>query len=69
MTACATLDAQNFGGEAASIVTYRVCTWDHETERWEIRDARVKKWEIRRWLRRLYAESWDHVSILVERNA
>jgi aconitase A len=48
--------------------TYSVSTWDHENEKWEPRERRVSKWDLRRWLRRLYAESWDRVSILVERN-
>jgi hypothetical protein len=48
--------------------TYSVSTWDHDTENWHARDRRVTKWQLRRWLRKLYAESWDHVSILVERN-
>jgi hypothetical protein len=48
--------------------TYSVSTWDHEIERWYIRERRASKWELRQWLRKLYAESWDHVSILIERN-
>ena len=48
--------------------TYSVSTWDHEREGWEARERSATKWELRRWLRKLYAESWDHVSILVERN-
>jgi hypothetical protein len=48
--------------------TYSVSTWDHESEKWEKRESRASKWELRHWLRKLYAESWDHVSILVERN-
>jgi hypothetical protein len=48
--------------------TYSVFTWDHENETWEVRDGLATKWDLRRWLRRLYAESWDHISILVERN-
>ena len=49
--------------------TYSVSTWDHETERWEMRESSATKWDLRRWLRKLYADSWDHVSILIERNA
>jgi hypothetical protein len=49
--------------------TYSVSTWDHETESWETRERSATKWDLRRWLRKLYAESWDHVSILIERNA
>jgi hypothetical protein len=48
--------------------TYSVSTWDHEIEKWYVRERRATKWDIRRWLRKLYAESWDTVSILVERN-
>lgn len=48
--------------------TYSVSTWDHENEKWEPRESRATKWDLRRWLRKLYAESWDHVSILIERN-
>ena len=48
--------------------TYSVSTWDHEMENWDVREPRVTKWGLRRWLRKLYAESWDLVSILVERN-
>lgn len=48
--------------------TYSVSTWDNETESWDVREPRATKWELRRWLRTLYGESWDHVSILVERN-
>ena len=48
--------------------TYSVSTWDHETESWDVRAPRATKWELRRWLRKLYAESWDSVSILIERN-
>ena len=48
--------------------TYSVSTWDHEIEQWHARERRATKWELRRWLRKLYAESWDHVSILIERN-
>jgi hypothetical protein len=49
--------------------TYSVSTSDHEHETWEPRERRASKWDLRRWLRKLYAESWDHVSILIERNA
>jgi hypothetical protein len=49
--------------------TYTVSTWDHEIERWEPRERSATKWELRRWLRQLCAEGWDHVSILVERNS
>jgi hypothetical protein len=48
--------------------TYSVSTWDHENENWETRESCATKWDLRRWLRKLYAESWDHVSILIERN-
>ena len=48
--------------------TYSVSTWDHEIERWHVRERRATQWDLRRWLRKLYAESWDTVSILVERN-
>lgn len=48
--------------------TYSVSTWDHEIERWHVRERRATKWDLRRWLRKLYAESWDTVSILIERN-
>jgi hypothetical protein len=48
--------------------TYTVSTWDHEREEWEPRERQASKWQLRTWLRRLYAESWDHVSILIERN-
>jgi hypothetical protein len=48
--------------------TFRVSTWDHENAKWHVRESSAAKWDLRRWLRRLYAESWDHVSILVERN-
>lgn len=48
--------------------TYSVSTWDHELQAWDARDRCAAKWELRRWLRKLYAESWDHVSILIERN-
>ena len=48
--------------------TYTVSTWDHEIEQWHARERRATKWELRRWLRTLYAESWDHVSILIQRN-
>lgn len=48
--------------------SYSVFTWDHELETWYARERRATKWELRRWLRTLYAESWDRVSILVERN-
>ena len=48
--------------------TYSVSTWDHECEEWHARERGATKWDLRRWLRKLYAESWDHVSILVERN-
>ena len=48
--------------------TYSVSTWDHEAERWEARESRATKWGLRRWMRKLYAEGWDDVSILVERN-
>jgi hypothetical protein len=48
--------------------SYSVYTWDHELERWYARDRRATKWGLRRWLRTLYAESWDRVSILIERN-
>lgn len=49
--------------------SYSVYTWDHELEKWYARDRRATKWQLRRWLRTLYAESWDRVSILIERNA
>jgi hypothetical protein len=48
--------------------TYSVSTWDHESEAWDARERCATKWGLRRWLRKLYAESWDHVSILIERN-
>lgn len=48
--------------------TYSVSTWDHEREGWDIRHPAVTKWQIRRCLRQLYSESWDNVSILVQRN-
>ena len=48
--------------------TYSVSTWDHEIEDWHTRELRATKWDLRRWLRKLYAESWDHVSILIQRN-
>lgn len=48
--------------------TYSVSTWDHDTADWHARDRRVTKWQLRQWLRKLYAESWDHVSILVQRD-
>jgi hypothetical protein len=48
--------------------SYSVYTWDHELEKWYARDRRATKWQLRRWLRTLYAEGWDHVSILIERN-
>lgn len=48
--------------------TYSVFTWDHTTQSWHARDRRATKWRLRRWLRKLYAESWDHISILIERN-
>lgn len=48
--------------------TYSVLTWDHEAEGWDMREPSATKWELRRWLRTLYAESWDHVSILIQRN-
>jgi hypothetical protein len=48
--------------------TYSVSTWDHELEKWEARESRATKWDLRQWLRKLYAESWDRVSIFVERN-
>ncbi len=48
--------------------TYSVSTWDHETESWDVRALRATKWDLRRWLRTLYTESWDHVSILIQRN-
>ena len=54
--------------QTAEQTTYSVSTWDHETEGWETRESRATKWDLRRWLRKLYAESWDHVSILIERN-
>jgi hypothetical protein len=66
MTAIAVLD-RDVG--VPGVATYSVSIWDHETECWDVRDSRVTKWGLRCWLRRLYAESWDHVSILVERNA
>jgi len=47
---------------------YSVYTWDHELEKWYARDRRATKWQLRRWLRTLYAESWDRVSILIKRN-
>lgn len=49
--------------------TYSVSTWDHEREEWQLWDLHATKWQLRFWLRRLYAESWDHVSILIERNS
>lgn len=48
--------------------SYSVYTWDHELEKWYARDRRATKWQLRGWLRTLYAESWDRVSILIERN-
>lgn len=48
--------------------TYSVSTWDHEIEQWHVQERRATKWDLRRWLRMLYAESWDTVSILIERN-
>lgn len=47
--------------------TYSVSTWDHEIEKWHVRERQATQWDLRRWLR-LYAESWDTVSILIERN-
>jgi hypothetical protein len=48
--------------------SYSVYTWDHELEKWYAQDRGATKWQLRRWLRTLYAESWDRPSILVERN-
>jgi hypothetical protein len=48
--------------------TYSVSTWDHESENWYVREPHATKWQLRHWLRKLYAESWDHVSILIQRN-
>jgi 5S rRNA maturation endonuclease (ribonuclease M5) len=48
---------------------YSVFTWDHEYEDWQARERQATKWQLRQWLRTLYAESWDRVSILVQRNA
>jgi len=53
---------------ADALSTYSVSTWDHDREGWDIRYPGVTKWEIRRCLRQLYSESWDNVSILVQRN-
>jgi hypothetical protein len=47
---------------------YSVFTWDHEAQGWHARDRRATKWRLRRWLRKLYRENWDRVSILIERN-
>ncbi len=47
---------------------YSVFTWDHVADDWRARDRRATKWRLRRWLRKLYAESWDRVSILIVRN-
>ena len=60
-------DAQR-STESDAQPTYSVSTWDHEIEEWNVRERRATKWDLRRWLRKLYAESWDTVSILIERN-
>lgn len=48
--------------------TYSVSTWDHEVQGWYPRTENTTKWRLRYWLRTLYNESWDRVSILIERN-
>lgn len=48
--------------------SYSVSTWDHDIQDWHVRDRRATKWQLRRWLRKLYDESWDSVSILIQRN-
>ena len=48
--------------------TYSVSTWDHDVQGWRPRVENATKWQLRSWLRTLYGESWDCVSILVERN-
>ena len=48
--------------------TYSVYTWDHDVQGWHPRTENATKWRLRYWLQKLYHESWDRVSILIERN-
>ena len=48
--------------------TYSVSTWDHEVQGWYPRTENATKWRLRYWIRKLYNESWDRVSVLIERN-
>ena len=59
----ATADSQ-----AHETPTYSVSTWDHDVQGWRPHVENATKWQLRNWLRTLYGESWDCVSILVERN-
>lgn len=54
--------------QASKTPTYSVSTWDHEVQGWYPRTENATKWRLRYWLRKLYNESWDRVSILIERN-
>jgi hypothetical protein len=61
--ACEAPDSANVPGP-----TYSISTWDHDGQQWYPRDRRATKWSLRCWIRKLYAESWDEPSILIERN-
>ena len=45
---------------------YDVSIWWGDADGWHRTAAGVKKWTLRRVLRRLYVRSWDSVSILIE---
>lgn len=45
---------------------YSVYWWDHDKQEWHRRWAHLKKWTLRRVLRRMLALSWDWPSLLVE---
>ena len=48
--------------------TYAVYTWDCESQDWERHRKAVRKWTLRKILRRLYLVGWSNLSVLVERN-
>ena len=45
---------------------FDVYWWDHDVPGWHRHRAAIKKWTVRRVLRRLYKRGWSHLSVLVQ---
>ena len=46
--------------------TYRVSTWDHEADDWEVEYEGLSLWEVRLALRNLYGCGWTQMSMQVK---